>query len=160
MPVILRRGTEADARAAADLWLCARKAAIDVIPPPVHRDEEVRAWFASYVVRSTDLWVGEDPPGTLVGILVLAGPWLEQLYVEPTRTGRGIGARLVELAKRERPDGLRLWTFPSNGGAQRFYERHGFVETRRTEADNEEGAPDILYVWSGGGVSRMDSASA
>jgi hypothetical protein len=31
-------------------------------------------------------------------------------------------------------------------GAQCFYERHGFVETRRTEGDNEEGAPDILYV--------------
>jgi hypothetical protein len=50
MPVIFRRGTEADARAAADLWLRARKAAIDVIPPPVHHDDEVRAWFASHVV--------------------------------------------------------------------------------------------------------------
>jgi GNAT superfamily N-acetyltransferase len=160
MPVIVRRGTEADARAAADLWLRARGAAIDFIPPPVHDDDEVRAWFASHVVPSTDLWVAEHPPGTLVGILVLAGPWLEQLYVEPTLTGRGIGARLLELAERERPEGLRLWTFASNTGAQRFYERHGFVETRRTAGDNEEGAPDILYVWSGHGVALMDSASA
>jgi hypothetical protein len=75
MPVIFRRGTDADARAAADLWLRARKAAIDVIPPPVHRDDEVRAWFASHVVRNTELWVAEDPPGALVGILVLDGPW-------------------------------------------------------------------------------------
>ena len=149
MPVIYRRGTEADARAAANLWLRARKAAVDVIPPPVHRDDEVRAWLASHVVRNAELWVAEDPPDRLVGILVLAGPWLEQLYVEPTLTGRGIGASLVKLAKRERPDGLRLWTFASNAGAQRFYERHGFVETRRTEGDNEEGAPDILYVWRG-----------
>jgi hypothetical protein len=48
------------------------------------------------------------------------------------------------------PEGLRLWTFASNAGAQRFYERHGFVETRRTDGrDNEERAPDILYVWGG-----------
>jgi GNAT superfamily N-acetyltransferase len=154
MSVIFRRGTEADARAAADLWLRARKTAIDVIPPPVHSDDEVRAWFVSHVVCNTDLWVAEDPPGALVGILVLSGPWLEQLYVEPTMTGRGIGASLVKLAKRQRPEGLRLWTFASNAGAQRFYERHGFVETHRTDGDNEEGAPDILYVWGGQGGAR------
>ena len=149
MPVAFRRATEADARPAAEIWLRARKAAIDVIPPPVHDDDDVRVWFASHVVRNTELWVAEDPPGTLVGILVLDGPWIDQLYVEPTMTGRGIGARLVTLAKRERPEELRLWTFESNAGAQRFYERHGFVATRRTEGDNEEGAPDILYVWRG-----------
>ena len=154
MPVIFRRATEADARAAADVWLRARKAAIDVIPPPVHGDDDVRAWFASDVVRDTALWVAEDPPGTLVGIMVLAGPWLDQLYVEPTMTGRGIGTRLVKLAKRERPKELRLWTFASNIGAQRFYERHGFVESRRTQGDNEEGAADILYVWRGEGVAH------
>jgi len=56
----------------------------------------------------------------------------------------------VKVAKRERPQGLQLWTFASNAGAQRFYDRHGFVETRRTDGrDNEEGLPDILYVWSG-----------
>jgi GNAT superfamily N-acetyltransferase len=151
MRVFFRRGTHADARAAGDLWLRARKAAIDVIPPPVHRDDEVRAWFASHVVRETELWVAEEEAGALVGILILDGPWLDQLYVEPTTTGRGIGASLVDLAKRERPAGLRLWTFASNAGAQRFYERHGFVERGRTDGDNEEGAPDILYVWDGQG---------
>lgn len=71
----------------------------------------------------------------------------DQLYVEPTMTGRGIGAGFLKLAKGERPEGLRLWTFASNTGAQRFYERHGFLATRRTDGrENEEGAPDILYV--------------
>jgi len=50
---------------------------------------------------------------------------------------------------------LRLWTFASNAGAQRFYERHGFVETRRTDGrDNEEGAPDVLYIWGGESGAR------
>jgi hypothetical protein len=35
----------------------------------------------------------------------------------------------------------------SNLGAQRFYERHGFVEIMRTEGtDNEEHAPEIQYA--------------
>jgi hypothetical protein len=33
---------------------------------------------------------------------------------KPTSTGRGIGAGLVKMAKRERPQGLQLWTFASN----------------------------------------------
>ena len=95
-----------------------------------------------------ELWLAEDAESKLAGILVLDGQWLAQLYIEPTLTGRGIGSKLVELARRQRPDGLRLWTSASNVGAQRFYERHGFVAIRRTDGrDNEEGAPDILYVW-------------
>ena len=85
----------------------------------------------------------------LVGLLVLDGDWVDQLYVEPALTGRGIGTKLLVLAKRERSGGLRLRTFASNLGAQRFYERHGFAEADRTDGDNEEGAPDILYVWPG-----------
>lgn len=148
MVVTLRRGAEADTRAAADLWLRARRAAIDVIPAPVHGDDDVRAWFGSRGVRDAELWVAEGTDAALVGLLVLEGDWLAQLYVEPGMTGRGIGAELVGRAKRERPAGLRLWTFASNTGAQRFYERHGFVESRRTDGrDNEERAPDVLYVW-------------
>jgi GNAT superfamily N-acetyltransferase len=86
-----------------------------------------------------------------VGLLVLDEDWLDQLYVEPTLTRRGIGSELIGLAKRERPEGLRLWTFESNIGAQRFYESHGFRPIDRTGGDNEEGAPDILYVWDGDG---------
>jgi GNAT superfamily N-acetyltransferase len=150
MRVTLRPGTAADARAAADLWLRARKAAREVIPEPVHSDDDVREWFASHVVDEAELWLAEDATGKLAAVLVLEGSWVDQLYVEPTMTGRGIGAALLNLAKRQRRDGLRLWTFASNTRAQRFYERHGFVATRRTDGrDNEEGAPDILYVWDG-----------
>jgi ribosomal protein S18 acetylase RimI-like enzyme len=71
------------------------------------------------------------------------------LYVRPDLTGRGIGATLIRLAKRERPAGLRLLTFASNEGAQRFYLRHGFREVRRTDGtENEEGAADIEYALS------------
>jgi GNAT superfamily N-acetyltransferase len=62
------------------------------------------------------------------------------LYVEPTLTGCGIGSELIGLAQRVRPKGLRLWTFESNLGAQRFYERRGFRPMERAEGDNEEGA--------------------
>jgi ribosomal protein S18 acetylase RimI-like enzyme len=143
----LRRGTDRDAVAVSALYLRARKAAKATIPMPVHTDDEVREWIAEQVVPHTELWVAEDGGGAVVGLLALHEDWLDQLYVEPTLTGRGIGSELIGLAKRARPKCLRLWTFESNLGAQRFYQRHGFRATERTAGDNEEGAPDILYVW-------------
>lgn len=115
----------------------------------MHSDDEIRRWIAAHVVPRTELWVAETAPATLVGLFVLDEDWLDQLHVEPTLTGRGIGAELVRLAKHQRPSGLRLWTFASNVAARRFYKRHDFVATARTDGDNEEQAPDIPYVCGG-----------
>ena len=146
MAVTIRRARDADARGAAELYLRARKAA--AIPATVHTDDDVREWIAAHLLPNNEVWLAEDASG-LVGLLALDGGWVDQLYVAPEATGRGIGTSLLELAKRERPDGLELWTFVSNDGAQRFYERHGFVEVERTDGSrNEERAPDVRYRWS------------
>ena len=148
MDITIRRGDAADARAAADLWLRSRKAALGAIPEPVHSDDDVRGWFGSHVVPDLELWIAQSQAHQMLGILVLDGEWIDQLYVDPANLRCGIGGRLVEVAKRERPRGLPLWTFVSNGGAQRFYERQGFVEVARTDgSDNEEQAPDIQYAF-------------
>jgi GNAT superfamily N-acetyltransferase len=151
MQWIIRRATSADATAAAELYLRARRAgsAEGAIPPLVHDDEDVGGWVTQVVIPRLECWLAEHESGTLVGMLVLDGDWIDQLYVDPDLTGAGIGAELIAVAKRERPDGLRLWTFVSNARAQRFYLRRGFHEVERTDGSrNEEGAPDILYAWS------------
>jgi GNAT superfamily N-acetyltransferase len=148
MHVTLRRGTPADARVVADLWVRARRAATD-IPATIHTADDIRDWIAGRVIPHTDLWLAENQAGALVGLLVLDDDCVDQLYVEPTLTGRGVGSELLMLAMRQRPEGLRLWTFAANVAAQRFYERHGFVESVRTDGDNEEQAADILYIWPG-----------
>jgi GNAT superfamily N-acetyltransferase len=147
MAVTIRRGTSDDAGAAADVWLRSRRAAVPSIPPPVHTDDDVRGWFAAVVVRERELWVAEAG-GKVVGLMVLCDEEVDQLYLEPGWTGFGIGRELLDVAKRERPAGLRLWTFQSNLGARRFYERYGFVAIATTDGENEEGAPDVLYRWS------------
>lgn len=130
----------------ADVWLRSRDAAVPAIPAPVHTDDEVRAWFATVVLPTREMWVAEVE-GAVVAVMVLDGDELDQLYVDPARTGSGHGGRLLAQAKMRRPDGLRLWTFQTNSGARRFYERHGFVAGAMTDGDNEEGAPDVQYEW-------------
>jgi GNAT superfamily N-acetyltransferase len=143
----LRRGTGTDANSAAEVYLRARRHAVPEIPPLAHSDDEVRQWMHR-VLDEQEAWLAIADDGTLLGLMVLNGDWVEQLYVDPLRTGRGLGTRFVELAKQRRPGGLQLWTFVSNARAQRFYERHGFTVEERTDGSgNEEKAPDLRYTW-------------
>jgi GNAT superfamily N-acetyltransferase len=161
MQVIIRRASSSDVAAAADLYLRARRAgsAKGTIPPPAHEDDDVRDWVAHVVIPGLECWVAERVSGPVVGMLVLEADWVDQLYVDPDLTGAGIGTELMAVAKRQRPDGLRLWTFASNEGAQRFYLRHGFHEVERTDGSrNEEGAPDIRYVWDPASARAPDTA--
>ena len=150
MDLTIRRDVAADARAASDLYLHARRAAAETgsIPLPAHSDDEVAEWIKHVVIPKLECWLAQTPGRQVVGILVISGDWIDQLYVDPDLASRAIGVELLDLAKRQRPHGLRLWTFVSNDGALRFYERHGFREVERTNGSrNEERAPDIQYVW-------------
>lgn len=141
----IRMASPAEADSVAALWLRSRRASTS-IPPTVHSDDEVHKWFEEVVLPSCEVWVatGNDK---VIGLIVLDQDWIDQLYVDPTETGRGIGGALIEHAMRLRPTGLKLWTFQSNLDARRFYESHGFVATATTQSDNEEQAPDVCYEW-------------
>ncbi|MET9857433.1 GNAT family N-acetyltransferase [Streptomyces sp. NPDC006450] len=143
---VIRRAIDSDAADMADTWLRSFKTALPNVRL-AHGDNEVRDWFSSVVVPRHETWVA-TAVGSVVGLLVLDGGELEQLYLDPSWRGRGLGDRLVVLAKQRRPDGLGLWTFQANGPAQRFYKRHGFIEVQRTDGlRNEEREPDVRYVW-------------
>ena len=144
----IRRATASDADAVATVYLRARHHAVPRIPALQGPDDSVRGWLVGVVSRGDEVWVAETEDGVVVAMMLLEGEWIEQLYVDPSWTGRGIGTRLLGVAKRSRPGGLQLWTFQSNGGAHRFYERHGFEASERTDGSgNQEGAPDVRYVW-------------
>ena len=142
----IRAADAADADAVGDVFLDAFHATYDF--PLAHTDDEVREWLRGVVADGT-AWVAVSPAdGLVVGFMRLDGFELDQLYVRPGWWRRGIGSRLVRLAKERSPDGLTLWTFQVNERARRFYERQGFVELMRTDgAGNEERQPDIRYGW-------------
>jgi GNAT superfamily N-acetyltransferase len=123
----LRRATPADARAMAVVWLASFKATYRF--PPGHPDEDVRRWIRDEVVPRAETWVAVEDDGTIVGLLSLVDDELDQLYVRPDRLGRGIGSRLLDLAKERRPGGLALFTFQVNAQARAFYEQRGFNPT-------------------------------
>ncbi|OIK03204.1 GNAT family N-acetyltransferase [Streptomyces monashensis] len=145
--VVLRRAVAADARAAAEVWLRSFRVALPTVVRP-RSDDEVREYIRDVVVPSRETWVAEAAERGIVGLMVLHGELLSQLYLDPDWRGRGIGDRFVALAKERSPGGLALWTFQVNEPAHRFYERHGFTAVEFTDGSgNEEREPDVRYVW-------------
>ena len=113
--------------------------------PRVHTRAEDLS-FAGLLIERGWVTVAERQ-GRVSAFLARDGAMIHALYVAPDARKRGIGHRLLQDA-RAHSDRLTLWTFEANHGAQRFYERHGFVEAERTDGHgNDEGLPDIRYVW-------------
>ena len=143
----LRRAGLGDTERVADVWLRSREASVPAIPPAVHSEVEVRDWVANVVLPTKEVWVVDV--GEPVAMMVLDDGWIDQIYVDPSWMGRGIGSALLDAAKARCPEGLDLWTFQANVDARRFYQRHGFVAAQMTDGDNEERAPDVRYRWEG-----------
>ncbi|MFL5680568.1 MAG: GNAT family N-acetyltransferase [Chloroflexota bacterium] len=144
--VEIRRATDADADAVADVWLVSFHTALPTVRL-AHTDDEVRDWIRSSMIPDTETWVA-DAGGEIVGLMSLGADELDQLYIRPDWRGRGLGDRFVALAKARRPHGLSLYAFQVNVVACRFYERHGFEVVDRSDGErNEEKEPDVRYAW-------------
>ena len=143
--IAIRRASALDAGAVADVYLAAFMATYTF--PLAHSDEDVRRWLAGIVANGDATWVAEEGE-RVVAMMVLDDAGIDQLYVDPGWHGRGIGSRLVAVAKHERPAGLSLYTFQVNERARRFYERQGFVVAALGDGSgNEEHQPDVRYEW-------------
>jgi putative acetyltransferase len=143
------------------------------IRPYEHRDldDTVRLWFESW--RSTGLAVAEqaskaamrarfvqelasgwsvfvarDGDGHVVGFLALKPDTgcLDQLFVSPAKQRQGVGAALLDFAKRQMPTGIWLRTAADNVGACRFYERFDF-KPAETGSHPILGHRTIIYRW-------------
>lgn len=148
----LRPARQGDGPGCSSVYLRSRQFALSTVPVG-HSDAEVRRWMADDMIGRTDMTVAEVD-GVIVGFMVLetTAPgcgWIEQLYLDPTWMGRGLGERFLDTAKHRCAGELQLWTFAVNGSARRFYAGAGFQEMEHTDGSaNEERAPDVRMRWS------------
>ncbi len=89
----IRRATAVESASLAALWLRSRRASAS-IPPIVHTDVEVDQWFAQVVLANAEVWVAAAS-GEVIGLMVLNDEWIDQLYVDPAETGKGVGGALL-----------------------------------------------------------------
>src|SRR4051794_12960441 len=152
--VQFRHGRIEDAPAIADVYLGSLRETYAF--PLAHTEAEIRNWIREELIPSEEVWIAVAANQDVVAVMALTDAMVDQLYVAPGWSGRGIGTRLLAIAMRRRPAGLDLWTFQVNAGARRFYERHGFVEVERGDGSgNDEGQPDIRYAWRPAGARDL-----
>ena len=139
---------EEDAQAVATVLIESRRAFLP-FAPSAHPEQDVRRWIRSNLLRTHRVAVWEED-GTVVGVLATTEEptvdWINQLYVLPGWTGRGIGTELLLHAHETLAKPIQLYTFQENAGARRFYERNGYQAIEFTDGqENEERCPDVLY---------------
>ena len=89
-----------------------------------------------------NIWVYEAE-GIVKGLIRIVEKEVVELYVEHFFQGQGIGAELIEFAKKEH-DVNFLWVLEKNTNAIRFYEAHGFHLTDNKKL--EEGTPEYKVM--------------
>jgi len=142
-PVLLRPARPLDAGAVAGI-LSGFIDEMDWLPRIHSRAEEVA--FADTLIDRGWTTVAVHA-GRVSGFLAQAGEEIHALYLDPGARGLGIGTRLIEAAKAGNQR-LTLWCFQANRAAQGFYRARGFREAERTDGTaNDEGLPDIRFVW-------------
>lgn len=122
-PVRVLRSDDIDA--VARLW---RESALSIgVEADIVSDvAEYRERLEAEWKRAWRVYVACDASG-IAGFMAFEPEtsWLRQLFVDPARKGAGIGSSLLDVAKREMPEGFWLRTSVANGAARRFYEKHG-----------------------------------
>jgi ribosomal protein S18 acetylase RimI-like enzyme len=128
------------------MWRESKKQAIG--QKEIHSLEDHVFFLNNILNKNNNVYLAIEASGEqVVGILACNENWVNQLYVHTQYQGRGIGNRLLNLAKQQSEGRLFLYTFEVNKKAQKFYERNGFRIVGRGN-DNEEQLEDIKYEWT------------
>ena len=144
--IILELAAPARALACASVYRETRSHSLSYLPE-IHSKTDDEHFFQDRVFPEDTVWVALDENRTVVGFVAFGEGWVNHLYVLPEFQSRGIGRRLLEIAKQDATS-LKLLTFERNTHARHFFERHGFTVVHHTDgADNEELEPDLLMEW-------------
>jgi putative acetyltransferase len=127
--VTLRRYRQSDEDAAVTLWLRSWQAAYPQLDFIARLDWWRQRW-RDELLRTADVVIAESA-GIMIGFVTIDPQtlYLDQIVVAPEHWRSGIGAVLLEEARRISPRGLDLDVNVDNARAIAFYKKHGFTIT-------------------------------
>jgi GNAT superfamily N-acetyltransferase len=115
--------------------------------------DRMTEWW-SQRFETDHVWIGENSEG-VIGFCARDEDNIDGLYVHTEMRGKGVGKRLLDLAKENR-DWITVWAHELNTEARRFYRREGLVEIWRETERHEDGVSlvDIEHRWERSVISK------
>jgi len=143
---VLRPYTEADEAAAIELW----RRTWQIAYPSLDFNARVDWWrerWRKELLPVASVTIAERG-SEIIGFVTVEPDtgYLDQIVVAPEAWADGVGARLLEEAKRIAPRGLDLHVNVDNNRAIRFYEKHGFAISGQSR-NARSGAPVHKMSW-------------
>ena len=141
---MIRAFKEEDTEAVIRIWLEASILSHSFIDK-VYWEEKAYAMRTLYLPLS-EVVVDEDKDtGEVIAFIAFVEDYLAALFVAPAHQKKGVGSRLLALAKKMR-DTLELSVYAENERAVAFYRKNGF---RMTDKRIEEmtGHTELLMVF-------------
>ena len=131
--VFIRASRPDDGDFVVEIWRAAVDATHDFLRPEDRQaiDLEVQAYLPQ-----APLWLAVDVNDDPVGFMGLTADEMDSLFVCPEWHGRGVGRALVTHAMTLRST-LTTTVNEQNRGARAFYRQLGFMETGRSERDDQ-----------------------
>ncbi|HJD97298.1 GNAT family N-acetyltransferase [Mailhella massiliensis] len=122
-----------DTNAVIRLWLEASCEA-HAFMPPSYWEAAAEDMRELYLPMSDEIVVHvDDATGEVDAFFAFVDTFLAALFVAPHAQGRGLGSRLLRIARRMHPD-LSLCVYKENARAVAFYQKHGLsILGRRVE---------------------------
>jgi ribosomal protein S18 acetylase RimI-like enzyme len=145
--VHIRRYTPDDLEQTVRLWRASKRHAYPYVESQQRYTlEEDTAYFRDVVAVQCMVWLAEVD-GRLAGLIALKADFIDQLYVAVEQQRRGVGTALLQKAREQSSEGLRLYTLQKNLSARAFYEKHGFQAICYGVSPAPEHEPDVEYHW-------------
>lgn len=131
---MLRAASPDDYPLLIDIWLAASIRAYPFLPPnywPLQR----HTLYRDYLPRG-QTWLWEDY-GRPAGFICVVDNFVVALYVHPLYQGQGIGTRLLQQVKRQRPQ-LGALVYANNQAAYSFFLQQGFIHQHSQQDERHQ----------------------
>lgn len=141
----IRFSTLADRQRVLEIWAASVDATHDFLS--VEDRVAIGAEVAGFLPYVT-LWLAVDAQSDRpLGFMLLDGPHMEALFIDPEWRGKGIGQLLVQQAL-SLHDAITTDVNEQNAQAVGFYEHLGFVATGRSDLDDAGRPYPLIHLRS------------